>query len=112
MSEETAPDIITLKIVKHCNVETDNFLSINISHLVFIDIFMSGCVKGTLPKEIKIRAMDNEDMLTAIYILISHLVPDIMMKYIWFNILPSNQKHLDLLKTPHRYCRFKLLNHA
>ncbi|KII62947.1 E3 ubiquitin-protein ligase ubr-1 [Thelohanellus kitauei] len=63
ISEENPTVPIRQKIIAYCNVETDRFSIFNLSHRVFVDIFMDCCLKGTLPCEIRDKVFGDETML-------------------------------------------------
>ncbi|KII63745.1 E3 ubiquitin-protein ligase UBR2 [Thelohanellus kitauei] len=144
ISEATSRYIIDIKVMC-CNIQTEKFSIFNLSHRVFVDIFMDCCVKGTLPYKIKDQVLDDEKMLmwiglpaitalsfianllsskprkdplvlddliylymrsdlrhylylqdfNALQILISHLDPDILLKYMLFNMVPSIQNQVN-----------------
>ncbi|KII63862.1 hypothetical protein RF11_02486 [Thelohanellus kitauei] len=138
---------LTKKIVHFCNVETDKFSLMNLSHRVFVDILMDCCVKGTLTPKIRdhvfgdvslliwisgptitaisstagylcVKKRENlnyfnlmnslylEAKLSYLYIqdfnmfqiLISHLDPELFLKYLLLNVYPFLRNLVDFSK--------------
>ncbi|KII60654.1 hypothetical protein RF11_10518 [Thelohanellus kitauei] len=63
ISEDSKDVPVVQKIIKYCNIYKDSFSIFNISHRVFIDIFMDCCVKDTLSQSINDKVFGDVKML-------------------------------------------------
>ncbi|KII67081.1 E3 ubiquitin-protein ligase ubr-1 [Thelohanellus kitauei] len=138
---------ITHKIITFCHLDTDKYSMFNISHRVFIDIFMNLCEIGALSCQIRDRVLGDVNMLmwicrpaitalssvanhiylkkptfshlyawilnmyrdsklgylcnldiNTLQLLISNLDPDLLLKYMMFNIACTTNTQVDLSK--------------
>ncbi|KII65634.1 E3 ubiquitin-protein ligase UBR1 [Thelohanellus kitauei] len=139
---------VVQKIINFCNIYTETFSILNLSHRVFVDVLVDCCVKGTLTQSIADKVFGNEEMLMwiarpavttisfmsslldvpwgkrpiypgrllnpyfehnhilyllmqdvqIIQILMSHLDPEMLLKYLLLNISPSLRDRVCLDK--------------